>query len=341
MKTSPSFDLRHNFSPHPSIGVMFFISVILHAVAITAMFFLPNLTSFRTFYSPVYSVRLVNIAPAPEPPAVEKPPMGGPQKEPSETVRVEPSKAAEKEKEPVKEPVKEKEREKEIEIPKEKPISLAPALKEKLTPKEQEDAERKIAEAIERIRLRKENKSVDETIERLRRERESRQVDSEIERLRREKEMKQLDSAIESLRSEKESRQVDSAIESIRKRVTIGGSGAIETSEVASGGTPSGVLSIKNKLYYNLIWQRIRNSWVFPVETLGGAKNLETIIAIRIAKDGQITDMQFEKTSGNSLLDESALRAIKKSNPLPPLPPGFEGDHFDVGIRFRPSELQG
>jgi TonB family protein len=66
---------------------------------------------------------------------------------------------------------------------------------------------------------------------------------------------------------------------------------------------------------------------------------LETIIAIRIAKDGQIEEMQFEKRSGNPYLDESALRAIKKANPLPPLPPGIEGDKFDVGVRFTPSDL--
>jgi TonB family protein len=141
------------------------------------------------------------------------------------------------------------------------------------------------------------------------------------------------------MRSEQETRQVKSAIEGIRKRVTIGSTGAIETGEGATGGASSGIMSIKHKIYYNLIWQRIRSVWVLPEKALGGKKNLETIITIRIARDGQIEEMQFEKKSGNSYLDESALRAIKKSNPLPPLPPGMEGDKFDVGIRFTPSDL--
>jgi colicin import membrane protein len=98
-------------------------------------------------------------------------------------------------------------------------------------------------------------------------------------------------------------------------------------------------MSIKFKIYYNLLWQRIRNVWVLPEEALGGKKNLETIIAIRIARDGQIEDIQFEKKSGNPYLDESALRAIKKANPLPPLPSDIEGDKFDVGVRFTPSDL--
>ena len=180
-----------------------------------------------------------------------------------------------------------------------KPISLTPVTKE--------SAEQKIAGAIERIRQRKESESVD--------------------------------TAIERLRSEKDSRQLDSAIERIRKRVTIGSSGAVETGESGTGGASTGVMSIKFKIYYNLLWQRIRSVWVLPEEALGGKKNLETIIAIRIARDGQIEDIQFEKKSGNPYLDESALRAIKKANPLPPLPSDFEGDKFDVGVRFTPSDL--
>jgi hypothetical protein len=45
---------------------MFFVSLILHGLAISAVFFLPNLSSTRTFYSPVHSVRLVTPPPAPE-----------------------------------------------------------------------------------------------------------------------------------------------------------------------------------------------------------------------------------------------------------------------------------
>jgi colicin import membrane protein len=121
--------------------------------------------------------------------------------------------------------------------------------------------------------------------------------------------------------------------------VTIGSAGAVETGDPGTGGTSSGFMSIKYKMYYNLIWQRIRNVWVLPDEVLRGKKDLETIIGIRITKDGQIVDIQFEKKSGNAYLDESALRAIKKANPLPPLPPGFEGEKFDVGVRFTPSDL--
>jgi colicin import membrane protein len=278
MKTSPAIDILSSEAKNSWIGSMAFLSAFLHVLAISAMLYLPNLASTRTYYSPFYSVRLVNLPPSLSP--VGEPETGPAAKVPSS---IPPAPAVEKPK------VKEKA----------KPISLSPAKKE--------DVESKITDAIERIRRRQEGKSID--------------------------------SAIERLRDQKEARQVSSAIEGIRKRVTIGSSGAVEAGETATGGASSGVMSIKFKIYYNLLWQRIRSVWVLPEEALRGKKNLETIIAIRIAKDGQIEDIQFEKKSGNAHLDESALRAIKKANPLPPLPSGMVGDKFDVGVRFTPSDL--
>ena len=65
MKTSPSIHILAHLAPDPGMSGMVFVSLILHLAAISALFFLPNLASTRTFYSPVYSVRLVNIQPSP------------------------------------------------------------------------------------------------------------------------------------------------------------------------------------------------------------------------------------------------------------------------------------
>lgn len=280
MKTSANLNVLENLSSGSRLGRMFFISLVLHGLAISAVFFMPNLSSTRTFYSPVTSVRLVTPPPAPEAKSeTAQPAQSAPASPPP--VAVEKPKAKEKE----------------------KPISLAPKKEEA----KKEDSEKKIADAIERLRQKRETKT--------------------------------LDSTIEKMRSERESRQVQSAIEGIRKRVTISSQGAVESNEPASGGASTDVMTIKHKIYYNLIWKRIRSVWVLPDAALAGQKNLEAIIGIRISPSGQIEDIQFEKKSGNSIFDESALRAIQKSNPLPPLPPGFEGGRFDVGVRFTPSDL--
>ncbi len=40
------------------------------------------------------------------------------------------------------------------------------------------------------------------------------------------------------------------------------------------------------------------------------------------------------RSSGNSILDESALEAIRACDPMPPLPERFSGDHIDIKINF-------
>lgn len=312
MKTSLNLHWNHPLSESPGIGGMVFLSVFLHLVGIAAFFSLPNLASTRLFYSPVYSVRLVSLQPS-LPPAPTPSPASPKASAPKA-----------KEVEPEKPPVKVEEKPKPA--PKPKAISLAPPKKKKTIEKKEakkEEPEKKISATMKHLRERRQKEKVEDAIDRIRR----RQAEKKIER------------AVDEVRRQREARLVDSAIEGIRKRVTIGAQGAIASGEASTGGASSGVMSIKHKIYYNLIWQRIRSVWVLPAEALRGQKNLETIIAIRIGRDGQIADIQFEKKSGNAYLDESALRAIKKANPLPPLPPGFEGNQFDVGVRFTPSDL--
>ena len=38
--------------------------------------------------------------------------------------------------------------------------------------------------------------------------------------------------------------------------------------------------------------------------------------------------------------DESALRTVKKANPLPPMPEAFRENGLEVGIRFRSAEFR-
>lgn len=78
--------------------------------------------------------------------------------------------------------------------------------------------------------------------------------------------------------------------------------------------------------YYAKIRREIWQQWVFP-DT--GQKNLEAIISIKITKDGTIIAQKIEKSSGNSLFDRSAIKALTKASPLPP--PPYE---IEIGVRF-------
>lgn len=93
--------------------------------------------------------------------------------------------------------------------------------------------------------------------------------------------------------------------------------------------------SILNE-YYNLIWGKIKEAWTIPENLLKETVDQETIIVLIIERNGNIQKFWFEKKSGNPVYDQTALRAIKKAEPFPPLPREFDGNTLEIGIRFYP-----
>ena len=81
--------------------------------------------------------------------------------------------------------------------------------------------------------------------------------------------------------------------------------------------------------YSSKIMNGIHQYWSLPPGA--GKKGLETIVAIRILKDGTVIVQRIEKKSGNTLFDRSALQALAKANPLPP--PPYE---MEIGVKFYP-----
>ncbi len=93
-------------------------------------------------------------------------------------------------------------------------------------------------------------------------------------------------------------------------------------------------------LYRFQIAYHIEKKWAFSEQLTGGRSDLEAILVIKILPSGEIRDIWFEKKSGNSYFDDSAFKAIQKSNPLPPLPKGYLRPFYNVGLVFTPSGLQ-
>jgi colicin import membrane protein len=111
----------------------------------------------------------------------------------------------------------------------------------------------------------------------------------------------------------------------------IGNAGSL-----GSGGTPGNYTPIQ--IFQAQVSVLMKNNWVFS-EKLAGAetKGLESRLVIKILSDGTITDVWFEKRSGNDYLDNSAYKTVMKSNPLPPLPDNMPFYHLVLG--FTPSGL--
>ncbi len=113
-----------------------------------------------------------------------------------------------------------------------------------------------------------------------------------------------------------------------------------------TGGSPWGSLTggssaVESKLsdYYSMIWAKIKKEWALPGDLAKGKTNLETIIVVVIDRSGKIQKSWFEKKSGNAQYDQSAMRAIKKADPLPAIPRELSDEPFTtdgIGIRFYP-----
>jgi len=116
------------------------------------------------------------------------------------------------------------------------------------------------------------------------------------------------------------------------------GSGAQGYGLPISGQGTGRPLDLVSQIYIFDFWEKIKEAWGLP-GSYSSKQNLESIVTIKIRKDGRIIDINFEKRSGNRLYDESILRAIRSIDPLPPVPPSFNSDTVELGFRFMPGDV--
>lgn len=98
--------------------------------------------------------------------------------------------------------------------------------------------------------------------------------------------------------------------------------------KTASASPGKGNSSDDYSTYSTSIKKNIQQQWVFPDI---GKKDSKAVISFKILRDGTIIDRRIEKSSGNALLDKSALRALAKASPLPP--PPYE---MEIEVSFYP-----
>lgn len=93
-------------------------------------------------------------------------------------------------------------------------------------------------------------------------------------------------------------------------------------------------------IYRVEIAYRVQKSWAFSGQLAGAAENLQASLVFKVMPNGEIKDIFFTDRSGNSYLDESAYKAIVKSNPVDPHPEGISKPYVNVGLRFTPEGVR-
>lgn len=83
---------------------------------------------------------------------------------------------------------------------------------------------------------------------------------------------------------------------------------------------------------------RISSHWQLP-ETVKTQSNLRTMVALTLRRDGSIEDMRIERKSGDSFFDQSVIKALRSSAPLPGFPALIKQSTLEFALNFTPQGL--
>jgi len=85
--------------------------------------------------------------------------------------------------------------------------------------------------------------------------------------------------------------------------------------------------------YLALVQARINSMWTAPPVDISG-KALSVIIKFRLERNGSVSNVMIEKSSGNEYYDISAHRAIQNAMPFPSFPPNLTDPYLDTHFTF-------
>jgi protein TonB len=103
--------------------------------------------------------------------------------------------------------------------------------------------------------------------------------------------------------------------------LTLGGGGAGAYLDVANFCCPE---------YLSTMVQLIQRNWHSRQQVAG-----QTVMKFVIERDGRISQLEVERSSGYFALDQTAQRALLLTRQLPPLPPQYTEDQLTVHLVFR------
>ena len=108
------------------------------------------------------------------------------------------------------------------------------------------------------------------------------------------------------------------------------------TNGLAIKGQGGGDFASRYGWYIESVKRRIQTNWLQNTIDPGvrAAHTAHAVVQFTITKDGTVKDITISQTSGNLSMDNSGLRAILTSNPMPGLPPDYPGGYVTVLFDF-------
>jgi len=120
-------------------------------------------------------------------------------------------------------------------------------------------------------------------------------------------------------------------------RIGTGGGGPGGGTGSGSGtgaGDPFGVAGFPFQFYLQMLSDKITANWFQALVDPGVGGLLQTQVYFRIYKNGQISDIKIDVSSGVEAFDLSARRAIQTAAPFAPLPNEYDGQYLGITLVF-------
>jgi colicin import membrane protein len=148
---------------------------------------------------------------------------------------------------------------------------------------------------------------------------------------------KTIDEAVSRIESKVKAEKkdpIEQAISKLESRVK-GAAGKEFIGNLAGTGIPF-------RMYKMEVENRIKSNWAYPVALLGpkSEKDLEAILVVRVRNNGTILKSWFQKRSSSVIFDLSVLKAVERSDPLPPFPEGYRKTYDEMEINFNLRDLE-
>ena len=130
----------------------------------------------------------------------------------------------------------------------------------------------------------------------------------------------------QGLSAEDREQQIVAALKKVRQRVQAAPRHTAETPHAtsASGGGGGGdtLRGLPFILYTQQVKQRVKQSWIVAEPKPG----LTAVVRFGIMASGEVVGVELVERSGDSVFDESAMRAVRKASPLPPPPEAYRNE---------------
>jgi protein TonB len=114
-------------------------------------------------------------------------------------------------------------------------------------------------------------------------------------------------------------------------------SGKEGVTEEGRGGfrlTPLNAPEVQYISYFASIKRKIELVWQYPYDAAVAGIQGECMIDFVIARNGKLESVELIRGSGHKVLDDEAIRSIRKASPFDPIPADYKIPHLEIRGRF-------